>query len=286
MAKPIIGNLLADWFSAGKFDDGNGEKILKRLIRLASEFGAEIPSELVGSCLFYRPGVRENIYLYMRKTSPNMRALHLVLQYLGSDYATDDASFVEFANELVDSTCQFDQLALDKIEALVNRMVAQKAENMLYAAFKILSKIGNAELISRHIESTYDHWKTDYFNGRVIGSLWPIVFETERQATYESMLKRSRNAGAMEVVNYLMLVGNNRDEFMSIRKIITASNNSFPNKISHSKFIVLHSILQGHAVGLEEKQELRLRHWAATKDPYYASVLDPSTSRPGSVAAG
>jgi hypothetical protein len=270
---PTVIGLLTDWFNEQRFDSGNGDKILKRLLGLAIKINAPLPRTIAHDCLFRRPSVRETIYRYMSLTSPNMEALHLIFDYLESEHAIDDASYVEFANHLVDSNCRLDQQAIDRLNALINRMMKIKSESMLYSSFKIISKIGETELISRSIESTFNNWKGDYFLGRLIGSFWPIVQSTIYEQKYTAILTASRNAGAREVLRYLLQTANDRESYVSVRNIVKARNNSYPNKITHGKFVILNSILQGCALAQEEKHALRLVHQAAAKDPYYEQAL-------------
>jgi hypothetical protein len=71
----------------------------------------------------------------------------------------------------------------------------------------------------------------------------------------------------------LLQTANDRESYVSVRNIVKARNNSYPNKITHGKFIILNSILQGRALAQEEKHALRLVHQAAAKDPYYEQAL-------------
>jgi hypothetical protein len=272
-----INSVITDWFDNGVFDTGNGDKILKRLFNLAIRFKATVSQRIMTDCLFRRPSVRDAVYRYMCYTSPNMDALHCILDYLESDHAIDDASYIDFANYVVDSTCQFDQNAVFRINSMLDGLTLLKTENMLYVVLKVLSKIGDAPRIEKVVDATYEYWKTDVFNGRLIGSFWPIVFGTSYENKYANIINRSRNIGAIDVFAYLSQTADNRNRFMSVRSIIKARNDSFPNKISHSKFVVLHSVLHGHAVSDPEKLELRQVHRVATKDPYYAGVLDTAS---------
>jgi hypothetical protein len=251
---------------------------LKRLLGLAIRFKTTVSRKVIADCLTRRPGVRDTVYRYMCYTSPNMDALHCILDYLESDHATDDASYIDFSNYLVDSTCQFDQNALARIGALLERLRLRKTDNMLYSVLNVLSKIGDVALIDKVVDATYDYWKSDTFNGRLIGSFCPIVSGTSYENKYKNIIGRSRNIGAIDVFAYLKRTADNRDGFMAVRKIIKAPNDSFPNRISHAKFVVLHSVLHGHAVSDPEKLELRQIHRGAIRDPYYACILD-ATSR-------
>jgi hypothetical protein len=265
--------LLLNWFEEKRFDTGNGEKILKRLMNLATKYKSTLPAMLIDDCLFRRPAVRESIYRYMCYSSPNMDALHSILEYLESDYAVDDASYVEFTNCLVDSTCKLDQSATIRIQALIECMTQRKTDAMLYCVFKLMSKMGYIDLMPMAIESTFDNWKVDYLLGRVVGAMWPVIKNTAYEDKFKSLLISSRNIGAREVYNYLIEIGNHRQKFMSVRGTLRAPNKSFPNRITHGKFILLHSALHGQALDDAEKQALRGTHQFAARDPFYAGVL-------------
>ena len=74
-------------------------------------------------------------------------------------------------------------------------------------------------------------------------------------------------------MDFLFNVGNDRRAYQGIRKFLVAPNVSFPNKITHSKFIVVRAALQGGEVSDHEKGILRSIYRVAAFDPYYASVL-------------
>jgi hypothetical protein len=282
--RDAIGLRMARWYNEKVFDTGNGEKILKRLFGLSIRFGAGIPRAIIDDCLLLRPALRESVYRFMCFTSPNMDVLNSILDYLESNYAIDDASYVEFANYLVDSTCQFDQGVIDRIYILLERIVRAKTEPMLYSTFTILSKLGDLDAIAKTIESTFDQWKSDYMIGRVVGSLWPSISESRYEHKYLSLLGASRNLGAREVVSYLKATANDREKYLASRNVVKSPNKSFPNKITHRKFIVLRAILGGHALDRSEKSTLRRLHRPAAKDPYYATIVNPASAEAREVA--
>ncbi len=265
--------ILNDWHTNKVFDSGNGDKILKRIINLLTRHNAAVDPRIINDCLTLRASVRDTIMRHMCYTSPNVPALRSVLNYLEGDYVIDDGSYVDFAAYFVDSRGTIDAAANDRVIRLVDKMVASKNESLLYAAFTILSKIGNERVISRHLEGSYDYWKNDPLLGRVVGSLRPLLWDSDYRNKYVSLIMSSRNSGAREVLDFLYSVGNDRRVYSGIRKFLFAPNVTFPNRITHSKFVVLRAALQGGEVTEREKEILRTIYRSASSDPFYASVL-------------
>ena len=181
---------------------------------------------------------------------------------------------------LLSSCVKIPPRLLKRVFGLVDRMVASKQVAPLYAAFTILSKIGDELTIARHVEAGYDYWKNNYGLGRVVGSLRPIVWQTEYRNKFASLIRHSRNLGAQEVLDFLYFVGTDRRVYQSVRKFLFAPNNSFANRITHSKFLVVWAVLQGDLLSEEAKDVLRTIHKAASADPYYKAQLRVATTPP------
>src|SRR5262249_15195469 len=141
--------MLVRWNDEGIFDEGNGDKILKRIINIITRYKGEVDADVMRQCLSLRPNLRDTIYRHMSMTSPNVRALELVLDYLEGEYVVDDASFVDFATYFVESCVKLSPRLLRRIFGLIDRMIASKQEALLFAAFTMLSKIGDEATIAR-----------------------------------------------------------------------------------------------------------------------------------------
>lgn len=270
--------LLRDWYSKKIFDDGNGEKILKRLLNILTRHKLAIDPKILDDCLALRPNMRDTVFRHMCYTSPNVLALRSILEYLEGDYVIDDASFVEFAAYFVDSRAMTDSSISTRLHNVIQKLVDSRDGSKLYAAFLILSKIGDGKLIGRHLEASYDYWKNDALLGRVIGSLRPTIWETDYRNKFSSLVLSSRNSGAREVNDFLFFVGNDQRVFSGVRKILFAPNGTFPNRITHSKFLAVRSVLQGGEVLDKDKNLLREIHQTAAQDPHYAAALARPTS--------
>jgi hypothetical protein len=233
----------------------------------------QLDSGIVRECLSLRPSLRDALFRHMCMTSPNPGVLECILDYLEGDYVVDDASFVDFATYFVDSCTQINARSLKRVFKLVDKMVSSRHGPLLHAAFTILSKIGNESIIARHVEASFDEWKNDYGLGRVIGALRPILLGTSYRNKFTTLVRNSRNLGAQEVFNFLYQVGTDRRAYQSVRKFLFAPNVTFPNRITHSKSLVVWAVLQGDLLSEESKDTLRAVHKGASADPYYATYL-------------
>jgi hypothetical protein len=85
------------------FDNGNGEKILKRWIGLAATVNAAIrPSDLLRLFLF-RPGVRDAVRAYIRRFDLSVASAKMPASAAESGLLVDDAAIVDLANHLVET---------------------------------------------------------------------------------------------------------------------------------------------------------------------------------------
>ena len=75
--------MLVKWNHDGVFDDGNGEKILKRIINILTRYKGRVDIGVIQQCLSLRPNLRDTIYRHMSLTSPNASVLRIDLRLFG-----------------------------------------------------------------------------------------------------------------------------------------------------------------------------------------------------------
>jgi hypothetical protein len=82
------------------FDTGNGDKVLKRWITLASKTGGRIQPDKLESMIRLRPNVRETVFAYIRSKPLTPSSADILSRAAMSGFLVDDAAGVDLVNNL------------------------------------------------------------------------------------------------------------------------------------------------------------------------------------------
>ena len=85
------------------FDDGNGEKILKRWLGLAAIVNAPIRPKDLLRLFLVRPAVRDTVCTYIRRFDLSVARVNMLASAIESGLLVDDAAIVDIANYLVET---------------------------------------------------------------------------------------------------------------------------------------------------------------------------------------
>jgi len=260
--------LLAGGLRRRVFDSGNGDKILKRLINLAARIDCPIPNGTIRDILKLRPTVREQTFNYVRTVSNAPTYVPVLLEFINSPEIVDDGCALMFAYCLVEMRMTKALRERKAISAFALRMPNKKqTEIWTYAALWLLSKYGTQRQIIDLVADSYVIWRSDYALARLVSALAPII--TTSKARFEGFLNNSRNSGAVEVRAFYGDIDADQRTQQSISSFLRASNPSFPNRITHAKWLVLMQVLKSPITPQVAKQRLQQAHSFALSDHYY-----------------
>jgi len=98
---------------------------------------------------------------------------------------------------------------------------------------------------------------------------------TELLTTANSKLfvRRTGNGWATPVLEFHRNLISGTFGYIAIRGFILATNSSLPNLISHSKFMMLLSLLRNSALAPTAIAHLKSTHAVALGDPFYKSLI-------------
>jgi hypothetical protein len=270
-----LGRLFGGWNRKKVFDDdGNGEKILKRLINMAAKIHLLLPAQQIGAILRLRPNLREATLGYVARVSGGAQYVPMLLKFIKDPSVVDDASALMFAYKLVDLRADKVLKERREIGSTARWMLKhERREAWSYAALWLLSKYGTGRQIMDAIDESYPVWQSDYFLGRLVASL-ECMIPAKSQSRYATLIRKSRNTGASEVAAFYGDILNDATTASGIKKFLRAPNRN-ANKISHPKWIVLLQVLGSPAVPISLKRELKNVHSMALSDRYYRARARP-----------
>jgi hypothetical protein len=153
------------------FTTGNGEKILRRLINLARNCGADIDSQHVGNLLNNWPGLRHTILLWWRHSTRPSSNLDVLVSYVTKGAIVDDATPIEIANALIAARLPKTPAIQSKLDEILDSLDTNNQWS-LYARIWLLSKYGDINRLMKTIEATTSIWMTEEHLCR--GSGWDV----------------------------------------------------------------------------------------------------------------
>jgi hypothetical protein len=273
---------LRKYYFAGRFDGGNGEKILKRVLTLARRTHAEVPTRLLKDILQHRPACRSGTLLYIGSKGLAPERFRLLAEFLTSGHLVDDVSIAETVETLVESDCSPRANATHYSKEIVEQL-RRRVPFGVHASIWLSSKYYPINDLFNLLRGLFDIWRGDALLGRLVGGMFPLFKGTPREADYIKLVGNARNVSADETLDFHRQLSDGSKFVAAVGKFIRAANSSRPLGITHSKFLMLLSVLQNPAVSDAEKKKYLAAHSRAWADPYYRATarrMVPSHFRP------
>lgn len=255
----------------GHFDRGNGEKILKRLITLAGTVGARISPDNLRRIILLRPGTRENIFIYIRRTHLTIARSKVLAACAESGLLVDDAGLVNLVNHLVETTVKTTSGRHDNIMRIVNSCET-KTYYDLYCRLWLQSKYDTPAALLSTIDTAQNSWVAHEPLGRLIGAFAPLFTNTAEESAYLAILGNSRNPGVRDTWKFHLRLADEPAVFDSMYDALKNPNPSRGTRITHAKFLCLLSALKNQAATAALRQTLRNNNASAFRDIYYRRI--------------
>jgi hypothetical protein len=141
-----------------------------------------------------------------------------------------------------------------------------------YAKAWLLSKYGSDDELMSLIETTVSLWVTQEHLSRLVAGFFPRFIGSKHRAKFEAIVRRAGNAWSTTVLQFHLELITGTKGYTAIRNFLLAKNTSLPNGISHSKFLILLSLLSNQDIAPTAVANLKKVHLRALSDAYYCSL--------------
>lgn len=254
------------------FDDGNGEKILKRWISLAASVGAYIRPADLHRLLLLRPAVRENVCAYISRQDLMPARADILAQAAASGHLVDDAAMVDLVNYLVETAVR--TTAANRHNQIMRISAACDITTYfgLYNRLWLQSKYDSPARLLATISAGREKWVVHERLGRLVGSLAPLFSRSPEEPAYFQLLSDSRNPGARDTYKFHVRLREEVTVFRSMYDALKSPNPSRGTGITHAKFLCLLSALQNTKAPLAQKKTLKKNHVRTWRDAYYLRI--------------
>ena len=254
------------------FSTGNGEKIFKRLINLSSQAKADLSDELFGHLLRAWPSLRDAALTWWQRSSSPEAKLPMLVSVLQEGIITDDAAIVDIAAAAVAARLPDTAAVRSHLDDIIAAMDAKSVWGF-YARCWLLSKYKDAKTLMNLIETSVSLWVTHEHLSRLVAGMFPRMFGTSEEAKFEAIMRRTGNQWSLPVLDFHRNLTSGTNGYTSIKSFVLAPNSSLPNRLSHSKFLMLLSLLKNVDLAPYATAQLRASHARGLSDPFYVQQI-------------
>jgi hypothetical protein len=256
----------------GAFSTGNGDKILKRLLTLAKETSSSLEDDQFKNLFEGWPSARATALIWWQHQSLPALNLHVLTEILSDGHLVDDASRMDIANALVAARLPDTLYVKSQIKQIIAGISSASVWS-LYSHVWIASKYGSVDDLLEIIESKVSVWASHEQLSRLMAGLFPRFLGTSMLPKFRNILRRAAGAGALSVAGFHDEISNTKAGYTSIGGFIRAVNSSLPNRISHSKFLMLLSLLKNPSLAATAITQLKVIHSKALTDEFYKPLV-------------
>jgi len=227
----------------GAFVIGNGEKIFKRLINFARQTQTELDDDTFYEILRDWPALRQVLLTWWQHKPNAEDKLLLIAKILSSGSLVDDASKVDVAVAIVAARLPKNLGTEATIKSVLSHL-DEKTTWGLYAKLWLLSRYGTIDELMNLVEKTVSIWVIHEPLSRLVGGLFPRFFTTPLEGKFDAILHRAGNSWSSSVLGFHRQLASGTAGYASISKFVVAGNPSLPNRLTHSKFLMLLSLIK------------------------------------------
>src|SRR5712664_3049041 len=139
----------------------------------------------------------------------------------------------------------------------------------LYSLVWIASKYGSIDDLITIVESKVSVWASHEQLSRLVAGLFPRLLGSPMLPKFRNILRRAGGSGTPSVLQFHEELSSTKEGYTSIGGFIRAINPSVPNRISHSKFLMLLSLLRNPSIAPTAIMQLKTIHARALSDDFY-----------------
>ena len=253
------------------FYQGNGSKIFKRVVFLSGHLDVQIPILDLLTFINREPGIRSHAFNALARNSHLNSALYkLIERFLNGDFV-DDASAVYMTQFALHAKFVKNQKFDDQIKSFVAWCTSRDRHLFFECAFAIASKFFSTSEILEMATSSFSQWRGNFWLARCVSGLYPRMIGTSEAASFVQLVQRSDSIEAQAVLDFHMKLAEGEADFCKIHLgYLKSGNPTFPNKLIHSKVLILLSLYNGKFDKVVT-QKIVNSHAILKADPFYRS---------------
>lgn len=167
--------IVALGLAKGRFDDGNGDKILKRLLTTATKIGAEVRLKDIESIVRLRPGVRSAGLRHFGMRTLGLADVRMLHRCVMSDAFIDDLALFSVTRLLLESRVRHD-VRVKKLVREICDKVFDYSEYGIFLAQRLSAKFLTPGQTVHFTGARRKVWVPDPVLGRQMAAVLPFFF--------------------------------------------------------------------------------------------------------------
>lgn len=261
----------------GEFADGNGVKILKRLLTLSNRYEFGVTDAAFRKLIYEWPGLRSNLFKVWIRSPDFVPQIKLVIGFLGSGQAVDDFVRVGVADSMVSATYD-KRLSYKSLFELLYQMRGDDPF-FVFARLWLISRLETRSRLMDEIRKTRPVWARHPFIARLVAGCFGLFAYSKYFSEFRRLVRGHGGPDAISVLEFHEAIANEPHAFHALKKFLEAGTPSLPNGLSHAKALMLASVLWNQNIPKSERAALLGHHRRAMHDHYYRDKFSRIISR-------
>lgn len=253
------------------FDSGNGDKVLKRLISLATKWNVSVPVSSFRKILYNKPALRDGVLRNWSSTGDQFTNMGVLSGFLRSGEAIDDVAQILICTHFVNGRNVGLLPAVD-LSFLISSF-SKESPSGLYCRLWMISRFGTSAELKSEIDSTSMIWSRHRHLSRLVAGFYGLFKLTSHFASFEAFVRKWGGVEAATMLDFHESLSGTAAGYHSVAKFIKAPNTSLPNEITHSKTLMLASMLSNSAIPKIDRAKLLSSASTMMGDIYYRSIF-------------
>lgn len=254
-----------------RFKEGNGGKILKRLLGLAIRLDVQISLKAFRLILYGFPALRERLLKLWSRSADLGVYFPAIIGFILSGEAIDDLSPILIATSLVEANTPKPLTSQHWSDLL--KGYSRQDSFQLFCRLWLISRFGSVHDLKSEIDQTNLVWSRHPFLSRTVAGFYGLFLFTPHFTAFEKYVRRWGGPAAAGVLDFHDSLLTEPGAFKAARTFVSKENPSLPNRITHAKSLLLATMLWNDKIPNIDRAKLLAAQPTLMTDQYYFPIF-------------
>ncbi len=258
------------------FSNGNGSKLIKRLLSIAKDTKTPLPDDVFGWLLRDHPGLRRELFAAWSKAGVTKNQIDRLIEFLRSGEAVDDMVFILSINAMAHT--RFGRRFTNAQFSALRLLLKGDEPSLLYSRLLFVSRFDTYSLLLNEISQTVPIWSRQKFLSRQVAGFAPLFFGTAAWDKYQALVRRWSGDDGMSVFEFHEKLRTDPATVKGVNAFLKAPNPSSGTSLTHAKSLMILSVIQNDKLTKLQRAVLVGQHSTMMSDAYYQPIFSRALS--------